>query len=66
MCKYFLVSVCPHDLFPNTKCDLGKCTKRHDGYFKRQFEEDPTRHNNELRYINDTLSLIDSLVSNID
>ena len=23
VCKYALVSTCPHDLFPNTKCDLG-------------------------------------------
>ena len=23
VCKYMLVSFCPHDLFPNTKKDLG-------------------------------------------
>ena len=42
VCKFILVSFCPHDLFPNTKADLGKwgfnllfinkirCRKRHD------------------------------------
>jgi len=34
VCKYMLVSVCPHDLFPNTKQDLGLCTKRHDEFLK--------------------------------
>ena len=35
VCKYFLVSFCPHDLFPNTKQDLGSCVKRHDEKFKK-------------------------------
>lgn len=30
VCKYFLVAYCPHDLFPNTKVDIGKCHRRHD------------------------------------
>ena len=34
VCKYFLVTICPHDLFPNTKYDLGLCEKRHDNFFK--------------------------------
>ena len=46
VCKYNLVSFCPHDLFPNTKKDLGpfppflfninicRCYKRHDEFFK--------------------------------
>lgn len=25
VCKYFLVKFCPHDLFTNTKADLGPC-----------------------------------------
>lgn len=37
VCKYFLVSVCPNDLFPNTKWDLGPCHKRHDEFFKNQY-----------------------------
>ena len=30
VCKMHLVHVCPHDLFHNTKSDLGACRKRHD------------------------------------
>jgi RNA-binding protein Luc7-like 2 len=43
VCKYFLISFCPHDLFPNTKQDLGSCLKRHDEKFKKQFESDGNR-----------------------
>ena len=24
VCKFYLLDFCPHDLFPNTKSDLGK------------------------------------------
>ncbi len=48
VCKYFLISFCPHDLFPNTKQDLGSCTKRHDEKFKKQFESDSNRINFEI------------------
>ncbi|KAI1717302.1 LUC7 N-terminus domain-containing protein [Ditylenchus destructor] len=30
VCKFFLVSFCPHELFTNTKADLGPCPKYHD------------------------------------
>ena len=48
VCKYFLVSVCPNDLFPNTKYDLGPCNKRHDEFFKNQFLN--TTENERLKY----------------
>ncbi|XP_017302201.1 luc7-like protein 3 [Diaphorina citri] len=35
-CKYFLVKFCPHDLFVNTRADLGACTKVHDGRDKER------------------------------
>lgn len=30
---------CPHDLFVNTRADLGQCTKLHDDEAKRLYEE---------------------------
>uniref|UniRef100_A0A1I7X5R8 Transmembrane protein n=1 Tax=Heterorhabditis bacteriophora TaxID=37862 RepID=A0A1I7X5R8_HETBA len=27
ICKYYIVGFCPHDMFVNTKADLGKCCK---------------------------------------
>ena len=34
ICKFNLISFCPHDLFPNTKADIGPCEKRHEDYLK--------------------------------
>lgn len=38
-CLYFLVKFCPHDLFVNTRADLGVCPKIHDEEAKRLYEE---------------------------
>lgn len=38
-CLYYLVKFCPHDLFVNTRADLGTCSKLHDDEAKRLFEE---------------------------
>jgi len=38
-CKYFLVDFCPHELFTNTKADLGPCPNIHDDEMKKQFSE---------------------------
>lgn len=37
-CKYFLVDFCPHELFTNTKADLGICHNIHDDEMKKQFD----------------------------
>lgn len=38
-CLYYLVKFCPHDLFVNTRADLGQCTKLHDDEAKRLYTE---------------------------
>ncbi|XP_055846054.1 luc7-like protein 3 [Episyrphus balteatus] len=64
-CQYFLVKFCPHDLFVNTRADLGPCPRLHDeeakkmyenarpGARKRQFEDD------FLRFCNNMLNEVD-------
>ncbi|CEF68579.1 Luc7-like protein 3 [Strongyloides ratti] len=37
ICKYFLVDYCPHDLFINTKSDLGPCSYIHDESLREQY-----------------------------
>jgi hypothetical protein len=39
VCKYYLCGICPHDLFVNTKADLGPCTKVHDDELRKQYEQ---------------------------
>ncbi|CAH1389874.1 unnamed protein product [Nezara viridula] len=38
-CKYYMVKFCPHDLFVNTRADLGTCPKVHDDEVKALFEK---------------------------
>lgn len=40
VCRYYVVDFCPHDLFTNTKADLGPCGKIHDEEMKRNFHKD--------------------------
>ena len=43
VCGAYMVRFCPHDLFVNTRSDLGPCPKLHDPKLKESFEESP-RH----------------------
>ena len=39
VCKYFLCGICPHELFTNTKSDLGPCKMIHDDELKEQYNQ---------------------------
>jgi len=39
VCKYYLVDFCPHDIFVNTKVDLGPCPNVHDEELKRKYQK---------------------------
>lgn len=38
-CKYYMVKFCPHDLFVNTRADLGVCQRVHDDEVKELFQK---------------------------
>ncbi|KDR08954.1 luc7-like protein 3 [Zootermopsis nevadensis] len=38
-CKLYMVKFCPHDLFVNTRADLGQCAKVHDDEVKALYEK---------------------------
>mmetsp|Transcript_48659 Transcript_48659/g.136012 ORF Transcript_48659/g.136012 Transcript_48659/m.136012 type:complete len:510 (-) Transcript_48659:256-1785(-) len=40
ICKKFLLGLCPHEMFKNTKMDLGPCGKHHNDIIKEAFEAD--------------------------
>lgn len=40
VCKKFLLGLCPHEMFTNTKMDLGPCGKHHNEHLKDAFEAD--------------------------
>jgi len=39
VCKDHILGLCPHDLFNNTKVDLGPCQRVHDAKLKRTYED---------------------------
>ncbi|KAF7824848.1 luc7-like protein 3 [Senna tora] len=43
VCGFYMVRFCPHDLFVNTRSDLGPCPRIHDQKLKESFENSP-RH----------------------
>lgn len=60
VCKWYLCGFCPHDLFTNTKTDLGPCTSAHDDalveaykrsskFKKKGYEEDFLRYLQQIK-----------------
>ncbi|KAK9473560.1 uncharacterized protein V1510DRAFT_414364 [Dipodascopsis tothii] len=43
VCKSFLVGICPHDLFTNTKQDLGTCPKVHSDSLRAEYKREKER-----------------------
>lgn len=39
VCKFYLVGMCPSDMFVNTKADEGSCSKLHSDSLKEDFEK---------------------------
>ncbi|BGP13892.1 hypothetical protein JCM10213_002532 [Rhodosporidiobolus nylandii] len=39
LCHPFVAGICPHDLFTNTKMDIGPCAKTHSVKLKNEYEE---------------------------
>lgn len=64
-CLYYLVKFCPHDLFVNTRADLGQCPKLHDDEAKRLFEE--ARYTARKRYYEDEfLRFSNHMINEVD
>lgn len=65
VCKYMLAGFCPHELFPNTKVDLGACQyKIHDPKQVKQYQQSPEFA--RLGYESDLSSLLHRLVTDMD
>lgn len=64
-CTFFMVKFCPHDLFVNTRADLGQCGKLHDEEAKRLFEKaKPSRK--KLQYEDDFLRFCSNMINEVD
>ena len=65
VCSYYLVEYCPHDLFTNTKADLGTCPKIHKNSLKADFEAVRDTHPRKVEYTEDLLKYAKRLVNDL-
>ena len=62
VCRSYLAGTCPHDLFINTKQDLGPCPKAHPKNLKIEYDAPHSRETNygfEYDYMRDIQRYID-------
>ena len=64
VCKYALCGFCPHDLFVNTRADLGPCNKIHDEQMRVQYEK--SSRFGRLGYEDDYERFLRSLLSDVE
>ena len=69
-CRSFVAGTCPHDLFTNTKQDLGPCSKIHSEALKSEYEalsdKDKHKYGFEYDYLRDMQKYIDECNRRID
>ncbi|KAJ5983885.1 U1 snRNP splicing complex subunit (Luc7) [Penicillium waksmanii] len=70
VCRSYLVGTCPHDLFTNTKQDLGQCPKVHSEGLKTEYETassaEKAKWGFEFDYMRDMQKYIDDCDRRID
>ena len=68
VCRSYIVGTCPHDLFTNTKQDLGPCPKVHSEPLKSEYEASPdkSKYGFEYDYMRDMQKYIDECNRRID
>ncbi|XP_046369988.1 luc7-like protein 3 isoform X1 [Haliotis rufescens] len=64
VCKYFLCGFCPHELFVNTRADLGPCDKIHDDLLRKEYVKS-TRFE-RMGYEDDFMRFLQGLISDVE
>jgi len=63
-CKLYLAGLCPHQLFVNTKSDLGPCDKVHDEAVKDAYLADPER--DRFNYDRELIRYLKKIIDDLD
>ncbi|KAK4403488.1 U1 snRNP-associated protein [Sesamum angolense] len=66
VCGCYMVRFCPHDLFVNTRSDLGVCPKIHDPKLKESFEKSPRHDSYVPKFKAELAHFCEKLVSDLD
>ncbi|XP_034830568.1 luc7-like protein 3 [Maniola hyperantus] len=64
-CKYYMVKFCPHDLFVNTRADLGACPKVHDDEVKDLFEKADSSYM-KAQYVEEFLRFCRHMINDVE
>lgn len=66
VCKFYLLDFCPNDLFPNSKPDLGVCRKKHDQFYRLQFNRDPSKEQYQVKYEELLMDFLEDMIADVD
>lgn len=66
VCAFYMVRFCPHDLFVNTRSDLGPCPRIHDQKLKESFEKSPRHDSYVPRFEAELAQFCEKLVMDLD
>jgi len=66
ICKFFICGLCPHELFINTKVDLGPCLKIHNEVAKEQYEKLDIAEKLRYPYERELVALLQQMVTDLD
>ncbi|CAF2321912.1 unnamed protein product [Brassica napus] len=66
VCAFYMVRFCPHDLFVNTKSDLGACSRVHDPKLKESFENSPRHDSYVPKFEAELVQFCEKLVNDLD
>lgn len=64
-CQYYIVKFCPHDLFVNTRADLGPCYRIHDDEAKKKYEQAKPSHRKK-QFEDEFLEFCNSMLNDVD
>ncbi|GLT40280.1 hypothetical protein SLA2020_144260 [Shorea laevis] len=66
VCGFYMVRFCPHDLFVNTRSDLGACPRVHDPKLKESFEKSPRHDAYVSKFEAELAQFCEKLVMDLD
>ncbi|KAK4776268.1 hypothetical protein SAY86_004956 [Trapa natans] len=66
VCAFYMVRFCPHDLFINTRSDLGPCPRMHDLKLKESFESSPRHDAYVPKFEAELVHFCEKLVMDLD
>lgn len=66
VCKCFLFDYCPHDLFTNTKSDIGPCPKVHDDKLRTAYQQASPEEKEKYHYEEELFLFARRLLNDLD